>query len=86
MPHDVDYQVTDLDAKVEQFCSLVASHDLTYTFSDDSRSYDRGRAQLEAIERLKAEIPKDRAVAIWNNNVDRKLAEPYRADFYWPAS
>lgn len=83
MPHDCDYQASEIETKVERFRSLVASHDLTYTYSDDGRCYSRGKAQREEIERLRDEIGLERATAIWNENVDRRISEPYRAGFYW---
>lgn len=70
--------------KIETFKNLVSRHDLTFSYSDDPRSFREGENSLQAIKRLAAEID-DPAVTnkIWNDNVDRYLAEGFRERFYW---
>lgn len=68
---------------IETFRKLVKFHDLTYNYSDDPNSYRRGRDSEYKIRALAQKIPADLAKSIWNENVDKCLAENFRKNFYW---
>jgi hypothetical protein len=67
----------------EKFRAMCEGHDVTYEMSDDNRSYTRGRDQRQAIDLAAVQLPRARAVAIWNAAVDTKLVPEARAMFYW---
>lgn len=67
----------------ERFVAAVAKHDLTYAYSDDHRHYVAGEKQRREILDLAAQLARADAAAIWNANVDKRIAAPSRADFYW---
>lgn len=68
---------------LEEFERLVRRHDLTYFYSDDRASYNRGRESLARIEAVARELPRKDAVRVWNAVVDERIAEQHRAGFYW---
>ena len=68
--------------KLEEFKSLVQSHDLTYQYSDDHRAWSRGSRQFDQILALSKELPRTEAVKIWNENADAKLGS-HAQEFYW---
>jgi len=68
---------------LEEFAKLVAQHDLTYMYSDDGRCYSRGSRELYAIKQAAESFSRDEVVRIWNAEVDRKLVEDVRPEFYW---
>ena len=69
--------------KIERFKELVRAHDLTYQYSDDHRYWSRGSRQYSEIRTLAKEIGMEIAMEIWNKEVDRKLREDSREQFYW---
>jgi hypothetical protein len=73
-------------AKWTEFKRLVEGHDLTYSYSDDNRYYEVGQAQRDAILKLAESFPPIEVEQVWNACVDLKIAEPYRAQFYWHPS
>jgi hypothetical protein len=67
----------------EQFRRLCKAHDLTYSYSDDSRAYNRGHDERRAIEEAAKLLPRSVAVEIWNEVVREKiLPGPNGADMY----
>lgn len=70
--------------RIEAFTTMVARHDLTYSYSDDHSVYLAGSASLAAINQARKFIPWPVARRIWNEAVDRKLIPSGRADWYWP--
>ena len=69
--------------KLAEFEKMVRAHDLTFQFSDDHSYWVRGQATLKAIQEAAKELPAEDVERIWNANVDRKLADFARKDFYW---
>jgi hypothetical protein len=68
----------------EIFERRVRFHDVTYGYSDDSNSYRRGADELMVIRTIAKEInDPEYTNKVWNDNVDRVLAEGYRSPFYW---
>ena len=65
------------------FREMCKAHDLTYSYSDDSRAYRAGRLTYDWIEAAAKNLGRDKAVPIWNSVVDEKLKDGFRADFYW---
>jgi len=62
----------------------VREHDLTYSYSDDPNSYRRGKESLSQLRTLVSAInDPEYTTRIWNENVDRCLAEGFRESFYW---
>lgn len=70
-------------SKLDQFRDLVRRHDVTYNYSDCGAVWRAGQAERDEIMALAAELPRADVVAIWNENIDRAIAEPYRKDWYW---
>ena len=73
----------DLEKKLDEFKRLVAQHDLTYEYSDDSRYYNAGRQSYSKIRALADQLPEEETKRIWNAMVDRKLVPNAREQFYW---
>lgn len=68
----------------EIFERRVRQHDLTYMYSDDPNSYRAGSGSLYAIKTLAKEInDPEYTNKVWNDNVNRCLAEGFREPFYW---
>ena len=66
------------------FARLVRQHDLTFAFTDDHRVWLAGQDSLTKIMMMRGKLAEDVANAIWNAEVDRKLAsEEARERFYW---
>lgn len=68
---------------LDEFHQLVRRHDLTHMYSDDGSVYRRGSAELEAIREAAKQFPREDAVRVWNAEVDRKMTEGFREEFYW---
>lgn len=78
-----DMHDDDLEKKLDEFKRLVAQHDLTYQYSDDSRYYNAGRQSYSKIRALADQLPEEETKRIWNAMVDRKLVPNAREQFYW---
>lgn len=63
----------------KSFFELCKAHDLTFEYSDDFTTWQKGRDQLQRIKQDAAALPEDRAKAIWNAVVDLKIGNPVRA-------
>lgn len=74
---------TDTVPLAEEFRRLCEAHDMTYAYSDDSRSHIRGRESYRHIEDFAAKIDRAVAVRIWNETVDKRVREGSRHFFYW---
>lgn len=68
---------------LDEFHQLVRQHDLTHMYSDDASVYRRGSAALSEIMSAAKLFPREDAVRIWNSEVDRKMSEGFREEFYW---
>lgn len=68
---------------LEQFESLVAEHDLTYAYADDFSSWKSGSYELQKIQEMAKQLPREDVVRIWNKYVDIKLVPNARSEFYW---
>lgn len=66
---------------LEEFKQLIRQHDITYDFSDDDRTYQRGRRQKQKILELAKQIPE--AKDLWNAEIDRRLSSNVRQPYYW---
>lgn len=66
-----------------EFYEMVNRHDLTHDYSDDPSVFRAGHASLLRIHEAAKQLPRERAVAIWNECVDLKLVPEARASFYW---
>lgn len=75
----MEITATDL----EKFKEAVQFHDLTYDYSDDHQKWKRGFEQKQAIRAMAAKLPHEEVVAIWNANVDQRIADFAREQFYW---
>jgi len=70
--------------EASEFARLVRQHDLTFAFTDDHRVWLAGQDSLTKIMMMRGKLDEDVANAIWNAEVDRKLAsEEARERFYW---
>lgn len=66
----------------EQFIEMVNTHDLTYAYSDDGGVYRAGsRSEMKIREAAKS-FDKEFVNKVWNEMVDKFLAEGYREPFY----
>ncbi len=74
---------------LETFAALVKRHDLTHEMSDDHGVWRRGRVSLNRIFSMRDILiqidpkNKEKCREIWNAEVDLKLVEEIRAQFYW---
>ena len=68
---------------IEQFRVAVQNHDVTYDYSDDHQVWRRGGAQLAEINRLAALIPRETAVKIWNERMDKYFVASEAPRWYW---
>lgn len=68
---------------LDRFRELVRHHDVTYNYSDDGAVWRSGQAERDEIMALAAELPDADVMAIWNENIDRVISEPYRKNWYW---
>jgi hypothetical protein len=63
---------------------MVRSHDLTYAYSDSYATYERGRAEKDAIRAYAREhLSPETAARVWNEEVDRKVRPGFARSFYW---
>lgn len=65
------------------FREMCERHDLTYSYSDDGRVWQRGEESLRKIKEKAKSMPQDEVKQIWDSIVDSKIAEGYRKPFYW---
>jgi len=65
------------------FADMCQRHDLTYSYSDDNRAYNKGRSSLSAINAYKSKLAPEVAKKVWNDIVDTKMVEDVRKNFYW---
>lgn len=72
-----------MQGTIEQFQKLVDEHDLTYSYSDDHRCWQRGQSQRDAIAAMAKTLPRADVVRVWNAKVDRSLMPQFREPFYW---
>lgn len=68
---------------LEDFERACAAHDLTYSYSDDGRWWRAGLASHQRIKNAAEKFPREDVERIWNAQVDRKVVEEVRAQFYW---
>ena len=68
---------------IEEFRRMCQAHDLTYSYFDDGRVWQRGHDQLMTIRAAAKGLPPEEVARVWNEVVDSKLAEGARASFYW---
>lgn len=66
-----------------EFRELCKAHDISYQYSDDPRVWRAGEQSYERIKAFAKQLPRDRAVAIWNEVCDQKFAPQYAREFYW---
>lgn len=67
----------------KKFRELCEAHDITYDFSDDSTVYRRGDDQYKQIVEVSKQIPRNLAVQIWNETVEKKLLPNAWDDYKW---
>ena len=68
----------------QTFREMCEYHDITYTYSDDGSVYRRGEAQYMDIVEFADSLPRETAVKIWNEVVDKKfLYEQDRKEYRW---
>lgn len=79
----LDYRAPMTTPKEDLFRALCKAHDLTHVYADDHKAWKRGADQLVAIYEAAKELPRETAMRIWNEEVDRKLVAGAREDFYW---
>ena len=74
---------------LQAFEKLVERHDLTYSYSDDQRSWRRGEDSMKAILEMRDALIKEdpaneaKVVEIWNKNVDKCIVQNQRSQWYW---
>jgi hypothetical protein len=67
----------------EHFRLLCELHDLTYSYSDDRRAWEKGRRELEEVKKAAEELGMATAIPIWNEVVSEKLLPPYDEAYWW---
>lgn len=65
------------------FRHLCISHDLTFEYSDDGSVWRRGRDSFGRIKAFSTRLPREVAVRIWNEAVDKKIQTPHNEEFHW---
>lgn len=65
------------------FREMCAAHDLTYAMSDDMRAYRAGHRTANLIDAAAKNLGMDKATAIWNNEIDKKVTSEFRSMYYW---
>jgi len=78
-------QQATVDAnKLEVLRQMIDAHDLTFCYSDDSKRYSRGHQQAVDITNYVKDNGIDRKTfaELWNSNVDKKIGEGFRSDYY----
>lgn len=78
-----DMTSTSIQDNVQKFRELCEAHDLTYTYSDDGSVYRRGEAQYKEILEFSKSIPRNLAVQVWNQTIEKKLREYDWDDYKW---
>lgn len=70
--------------KIFEFTKMVNAHNLTYMYSDSGQVLQHGDESLDKIkDYARKNLDRKTAVKIWNEIVDRKIAEGFRDSFYW---
>lgn len=72
-----------MDKLEQDFLNACRIHDLTYDYSDDPSAWRAGRASYANIVTMSKQLPRERAVSIWNSVVDAKLTPEAAPQFYW---
>ena len=72
-----------LSALRVKFAKMCRDHDLTYEYSDDGECWRRGDASMDNIREFSKQLPYEDVERIWNAEVDRKISESSRKQFYW---
>lgn len=54
------------EIKIQELEDKLKSHDWTYEYSDDNRSYLNGQVQLIAINKLIKQLPEEEAKELYN--------------------
>lgn len=72
-----------IDQKLASFKQMVVDHDLTYIYSDDHQEYMKGQSSEGRIALAARDLPREAAVEIWNEQVDKKLLPGFREGWYW---
>jgi hypothetical protein len=67
----------------QTFRDMCEKHDLTYTYSDDGRTYSKGEAEYKAIVEFSKKIPREMAVKIWNETVEKKMQSFVWDEYKW---
>lgn len=66
-----------------EFEEMCRRFDLTYTYSDDHRAYERGRKQYQELLTARRQLGDTLAVPIYNKVVSEKLTESFAPQFFW---
>jgi hypothetical protein len=67
----------------QEFRTAVENFDMAYSFSDDHRKWTAGVAAEKRILTMAAQLPREVAVRIWNETVDKRWLPHARDTFYW---
>jgi len=67
--------------KLVEFKTLVESHDLLYSYSDDYAMWTQGAEERRKIYEYMERINHEDAIGIWNENVKLKLSQKVWAEF-----
>lgn len=81
--YDAIKQDPNLTQEQAAFAAQVMNHDLTYSYSDDGRTWKAGQASYDAIKAAAKNFDRTFVVEVWNACVDRKIVPTSREYFYW---
>ena len=70
-----------MESELTRLERLIRTHDLTFEYSDDHNSWERGRRQLDEILSIAKRHPKE-ATRLWKEKVDQTVREDFRIQFY----
>jgi hypothetical protein len=68
---------------IEEFSSMVESHDPTWIWSQDPDERERGEFERRAIDAARRQLGDEKAVGIWNRSMHRKVVPAMLHEFLW---
>lgn len=68
---------------IKIFREMCDKHDLTYVFSDDYKAYSKGEMQYKELVEFSKRLPREVAVQIWNENVEKKIMQHSWNEHKW---
>ena len=68
-------------AALDEFRKLCENHDVTYDYSDDHRVWSNGWAEYNLILVKAKQLPKQDAIDIWNETMQKRFF--FSPEYVW---